>query len=58
MSRCGGRSPSPDPKETWEDTSYTGAHWIRAVLVRNSQVVAASDKFVVNIDNRGRRFAL
>jgi hypothetical protein len=47
---------SPDPKETWERTAYTGAHWIRAVLVRRSQVVAVSDKFVVKIYNRGFTF--
>lgn len=49
------QTPSPDPRETWEDSSYTGAHWIRAVLVKNGVVVAVSEKFVVNVYNRSQR---
>jgi hypothetical protein len=52
------KAPSQDPCETWEDTAYTGAHWIRAVLVCDQRVVAVSDKFVVKIYNRGQRFGL
>lgn len=49
---------SANARENWEDTSYTGAHWIRAVLVKDSRVVAASDKFVVNIYNKSWPFGL
>lgn len=49
---------SANPRENWEDTNYTGAHWIRAVLVKANKVVAASDKFVVNIYNNSHRFGL
>lgn len=52
------RRTNPDPRETWEDTAYTGAHWIRAVLVKDGRVVAESPKFVVNIYNRGHMFRL
>jgi hypothetical protein len=38
-----------DQAENWEDTSYTGSHVIRALLVRGDAVVAKSDWFRVNI---------
>lgn len=41
--------PTKDPKENWESSSYTGAHLIRALLVRSNNVVAKSDWFTVNI---------
>lgn len=50
--------PSADPRENWESTSYTGSHWIRAVVVKENRVVAKSDKFVVNVYNRTARFGL
>jgi hypothetical protein len=51
-------APSDNPRETWENTSYTGAHWIRALLVKDGRVVAVSEKFVVKIYNKGQRFGL
>lgn len=55
--QIGGRV-STDSRENWEDIQYTGSHWIRAVLVKNNRVVAASNKFVVNIFNKTRPFGL
>jgi hypothetical protein len=49
-------NPSDDEAENWEDTSYTGAHWIRAVLVKSGTVVAQTSKFVVNVYNKQRWF--
>ena len=46
-------NPTEDRSENWESTSYTGAHLIRALLVRNGNVVARSDWFRVNIYSRG-----
>jgi hypothetical protein len=42
-------TPTRDQKENWENTSYTGSHLIRAMLVRNQTVVARSQWFRVNI---------
>lgn len=53
-----GRKPTNDQRETWETTSYTGSHLIRAVLVRDDAVVAESNWFQVNIYAKGRAFAL
>ncbi len=49
--------PSADETENWEDTAYTGAHWIRAVLVKSNVVVAQSSRFLVNIHSPRRGFA-
>jgi hypothetical protein len=40
----------------WESTAYTGAHLIRALLIRNRSVVACSEWFRVNIYKPGRPF--
>lgn len=42
--------------ENWESTSYTGSHLIRALLVRDNNVVATSDWFTVNAWGRNRPF--
>jgi hypothetical protein len=42
-------SPFGDGTENWECTKYMGCHEIRALLVANNQVVAASDYFKVPI---------
>lgn len=51
------RQPSPNERINWEDTSYTGTHWIEAFLVRGSAVVARSDPLLVHIMNRQHRFS-
>jgi hypothetical protein len=48
--------PTPDETDNWEATSYTGAHLIRALLVRDSMVVARSEWFIVHIFARGHPF--
>ncbi len=52
-----GGTPSKDEKENWEDTRYTGAHWIEAFLVRNATVVARSGRLYVGVVNKQRRRA-
>jgi len=52
-----GQGTSSDPTEHWETAEYTGSHLVRALLVRDSVVVATSPPFTVNIWNKGRRFA-
>lgn len=47
-----------DPRENWESTKYTGSHIIRALAVRNDQIIAESDWFTVNIYAPGRAFRL
>ena len=42
--------------ENWEDTSYTGTHLIRALLVRERKVVATGGWFRVNIYAKGHPF--
>jgi hypothetical protein len=42
--------------ENWETTSYTGSHLIRALLVRDKQVLATSEWFQVNIYAKGHPF--
>lgn len=49
---------SPIATENWEDTSFTGAHWIRSVLVKNGAIVAESEKFVVHVYDPRRWFGL
>jgi hypothetical protein len=51
------KKPTPQ-EENWESTSYTGAHLTRALLVRDSEVVAMSDWFQVNILAKGHGFRL
>ncbi|ADB51241.1 nucleotidyltransferase [Conexibacter woesei] len=50
------RGTNSDQTENWENTAYTGSHLVRALLVRNNEVVATSAWFVVNIYARGRPF--
>ena len=38
--------------DNWEQTSYTGSHWIQCFLVRNGVCIAQSDKCIINIWNR------
>lgn len=52
------QNPSADPMENWEDSSYTGSHLIRVLLVRDRTVVASSPWFRVNIYSTGRGFRL
>lgn len=40
---------SNNPAEHWETTSYTGAHRVRALLVRQDTVVAVSNYVQVDI---------
>jgi len=42
-----------DEGENWEGTKYHGTHLIRVMLVRDSNVVACSDWFQVNIYAKG-----
>jgi hypothetical protein len=35
--------------DNWEQTKYTGSHWIQCVAVRGDVCVAQSDKFIINI---------
>jgi hypothetical protein len=42
--------------EDWERTEYTGSHLIRALLVRENRVLAASEFFRVNIYATGHPF--
>lgn len=35
----------------WEPTEYTGKHWMECFIVKNGIVVAASERFYVNITN-------
>jgi hypothetical protein len=53
--RVDGR-PAVDQNENWERTAYTGAHLVRALLVRGTNVVAASGWFTVNIFAKGHPF--
>lgn len=50
--------PTVRETENWESTKYTGSHLIRAFLVRDNNVVATSDWFVVNIWAKGHPPAL
>lgn len=47
---------SPDERVNWEDTSYTGSHWIEAFVVRQGTVIARSGRFVVKVKHQGFRF--
>lgn len=38
--------------DNWEQTKYTGSHWIQCFAVRGGVCVAQSDKFIINIWNR------
>lgn len=38
--------------DNWEQTSYTGSHWIQCFAVRSGLCVAQSEKFIINIWNR------
>lgn len=35
----------------WEPTEYTGKHWMECFIVKKDQVVAASERFYINITN-------
>lgn len=35
----------------WEPTEYTGKHWMECFIVKNGEVVAATDRFYLNVDN-------
>jgi hypothetical protein len=48
---------SPQRTVNWEDTSFTGVHLIRAVLVRDSAVVGHSEWRRVNVYSRGHHFS-
>jgi hypothetical protein len=37
--------------ENWEQTLYTGKHWIQCFIIKNGVCVAESDRFFVNIFN-------
>ena len=37
--------------DNWEQTKYTGSHWIQCFAVRSGVCVAQSDKFIINIWN-------
>lgn len=50
--------PSPEQQVNWEDTAYTGVHLVRAILVRDGDVVATSDWRQVNIYARNHPFQL
>jgi hypothetical protein len=50
--------PLADQTENWESTRYTGSHLVRALLVRNNQLVAEGEWFRVNIYAPGRAFRL
>jgi hypothetical protein len=51
-----GGADSTDPNENWEDTSYTGTHWIEAFLVQGNVVLARSGAILVNVRNKRFRF--
>lgn len=58
------RAKSPDGKEwdqqtvNWESTKYTGVHLLRAILVRDSAVVAMSEWRQVKIFSRNHPFQM
>lgn len=35
----------------WEPTAYTGKHWIECFIVQGEKIIAASERFYVNITN-------
>ena len=35
----------------WEPTKYTGQHWIECFIVQGEKIIAASERFHVNITN-------
>jgi hypothetical protein len=45
-------TPSTNPLMNWENTQYTGKHWIQCFIVKNEYCIAQSDKFYVKIRNR------
>jgi hypothetical protein len=51
-----GGAESPDERVNWEDTSYTGSHWIEAFLVRNNVVVGRSGPLYVSVRNPRYQF--
>jgi hypothetical protein len=44
-------SSDPNPLVHWEDSLYTGKHWIECFIVKNCICVARSGRFYVNIYN-------
>lgn len=44
-------SNDPNPLVHWEESLYTGKHWIECFIVKNGICVARSGKFYVNIYN-------
>jgi hypothetical protein len=48
--------PSGNERVNWEDTAYTGSHWIECFLVRGSTIVARSGRLLVNVRNPRFRF--
>ena len=44
-------SKDSNPLVHWEDSLYTGKHWIECFIVKNSICVARSGKFYVNVYN-------
>ncbi|MBN2005584.1 MAG: nucleotidyltransferase [Anaerolineae bacterium] len=42
---------SNNPLVNWEQTEYTGKHWIQCFIIRNRVCVSKSSRFYVNIKN-------
>ncbi|AWO85110.1 nucleotidyltransferase [Gordonia terrae] len=47
--RLANRRESPDERENWESTSYTGSHLVEVFVVVGNRVVAESQPYYVNI---------
>jgi hypothetical protein len=45
------KTESSDPLINWENSKYTGKHWIECFIVKDGQCVARSGRFYVNIRN-------
>lgn len=43
------KTDSPDPKQNYESTKYTGKHWIQCFVVKDGALIAKSELFFVNV---------